>query len=131
IDYKDQELGPALIFEHPPNALRLDHFLSKHGTALSQEERLTLLAQLADAVRYAHEKRLVHRALSPQSVLVLEPASPRRRLQIFNWQVGARESGTTTGGKDVTATSHLEQLVEDEATIYLAPEALSTPGEKG
>ena len=130
IDYKDQELGSALIFEHHPNALRLDHFLRQHGAALSQEERLTLLRQLAEAVRYAHEKRLVHRALSPQSVLVLEPTGPRRRLQIFNWQVGVRESGTT-GGKDVTATSHLEQLVEDETTLYLAPEALAAPGEKG
>ncbi|WP_291980614.1 BREX system serine/threonine kinase PglW [Luteitalea sp.] len=129
-DYKDQESGPALIFEHHPDALRLDHFLRQHGAALSQEQRLTLLRQLAEAVRYAHEKHLVHRALGPQSVLVLDPASPRRRLQIFNWQVGVRESGTT-GGKSVTATAHLEQLVEDETTIYLAPEALAAPGEKG
>ena len=48
IDYKDQEFGPALIFEHHPNALRLDHFLRQHGAALSQEERLTLLRQLAE-----------------------------------------------------------------------------------
>jgi serine/threonine protein kinase len=129
-DYKDQDVGPALIFEHYPNALRLDHFLRQHGAALSQEERLTLLRQLAEAARYAHEKRLVHRALSPQSVLVLDPTSTRRRLQIFNWQVGTRQSGTT-GGRDVTATSHLEQLVDDETMLYLAPEALAAAGEKG
>lgn len=130
IDYKEQDLGSALIFEHHPDAQRLDHFLSQHGSALSQEDRLTLLRQLAEAVRYAHKKHLVHRALSPQSILVLEPVSPRRRLQIFNWQAGAREAGTT-GGQGVTATSHLEQLVDDETTIYLAPEALATPGETG
>jgi serine/threonine protein kinase len=81
-------------------------------------------------VKYAHDKRLIHRALAPQSVLVLDPDSPNRRLQIFNWQVGARESGTTTG-RSVTATSHLEQLVEEETTIYLAPEALTDPGAAG
>jgi serine/threonine protein kinase len=75
IDYKDLELGGALIFEHHADALRLDHFLLQHAAALSQEERLMLLRQLAEAVRYAHEKHLVHRALGPQSVLVLEPTT--------------------------------------------------------
>lgn len=130
IDYKDQEAGAALIFDQPSDALRFDHFLRQHGPTLSPGDRLTLLRQLVEAVRYAHERRLVHRALSPQSILVLEPASPRRRLQVFNWQVGVRESGTS-GGKSVTATSHLEQLVEDETTLYLAPEALASPGETG
>ena len=130
VDYKDHERGPALIFEHRADALRLDHFLRQHGTRLSIGERVTLLRELAEAVKYAHDKRLVHRALSPQSILVLDPTSPRRRLQIFNWQVGAREGGTT-GGKAVTATSHLEQLVEEETTVYMAPEALGAPGDTG
>ena len=131
IDYKDQELGGGAHLRAPRRRPASRSLPSPaRAPALSQEERLTLLRQLAEAVRYAHEKHLVHRALSPQSVLVLEPTTPRRRLQIFNWQVGARESGTT-GGRDVTATSHLEQLVEDETTLYLAPEALAAPGEKG
>ncbi|MGH9161469.1 MAG: protein kinase domain-containing protein, partial [Vicinamibacteraceae bacterium] len=130
VDYKDNERGPALVFEHQRDALRLDHFLHQHGSRLGIDDRVALLRELVEAVKYAHEKRLVHRALSPLSVLVLEPESPRRRLQIFNWQVGARKSGTTAG-KAVTATSHLEQLVEEEATLYLAPEALAAPGETG
>src|SRR5262249_4901683 len=31
IDYKEQDVGPALIFEHHSDALRLDHFLRQHG----------------------------------------------------------------------------------------------------
>jgi serine/threonine protein kinase len=130
VDYKDHEHGPALVFEHRPDAVRLDHFLAQQGARLSLGDRLGLLRQLAEAVKYAHDKRLIHRALGPQSVLVLNPDSPGRRLQIFNWQVGARESGTTTG-RSVTATSHLEQLVAEETTIYLAPEALTDPGAAG
>jgi hypothetical protein len=30
-DYKDTELGPALIFDHDPKAVRLDHLLRDHG----------------------------------------------------------------------------------------------------
>lgn len=130
VDYKDHERGPALIFEHRRDAVRLDHFLAQQGTRLSLGDRLGLLRQLAEAVKYAHDKRLIHRALGPQSVLVLDPDSPGRRLQIFNWQAGARESGTTAG-RSVTATSHLEQLVDEETTIYLAPETLTDPGASG
>jgi hypothetical protein len=34
-DYKDTELGPALIFDHDPKAVRLDHLLRDHGTRIS------------------------------------------------------------------------------------------------
>ncbi len=33
-DYKDTELGPALIFDHDPKAIRLDHLVRDHGARL-------------------------------------------------------------------------------------------------
>ena len=121
-DYKEHEAGPALLFEHDPTAVRLDQFLVERGAQLSVDERLDLLRQIAEAVRYAHEKKLVHRALSPRSILVLA-ATARPRVVLFNWQTAARDlgsaGGTSTGR---TFTEHLGQLVEDAATVYMAPE---------
>ena len=75
IDYIESELGPALIFDHDTDAIRLDHYLERYRTKLSVDTRMHLMRQIADAVRYAHSKKIVHRALSPQSILVYNPGS--------------------------------------------------------
>lgn len=38
--FTEHELGPALIFEHDPTAMRLDHFLAQHHEQLTVEHRL-------------------------------------------------------------------------------------------
>ncbi|MFN9641845.1 MAG: NERD domain-containing protein, partial [Pirellula sp.] len=68
--FTEHELGPALIFEHDPTAMRLDHFLTQHHDQLTIDHRLDLLRQISEVVRFAHDKRVVHRSLSPQSILV-------------------------------------------------------------
>jgi serine/threonine protein kinase len=95
-DYTEHELGPAIVFRHDPDSLRLDHFLAQYGARLSVDDRLSITRQVAEALRYAHEKRVVHRALSPQSILVANPESNARTIKIFNWQTGQRLAGTTT-----------------------------------
>jgi serine/threonine protein kinase len=133
LDYTEHELGPALIFRHDPEAVRLDHFMAQNGARLGVGDRLSLTRQIAEALKYAHEKRVVHRALSPQSILVGRPESPERSIQIFNWQAGLRLAGTTSskGLPLVTPTLHPEQLIEDAATVYMAPEAITEPGSLG
>jgi serine/threonine protein kinase len=123
--FTEHVLGPALIFEHDPLAIRLDHFLAQRKDKLGVDVRLDLLRQLADVLRFAHDKKVVHRALSPYSILVTDPDGSRPRIKVFNWQVGSRQ-GNTTGGvsRAVTATSHIDRLVEDASTAYMAPEAL-------
>ncbi len=108
--------------------MRLDHYLTLNGESLSIDLRLNLLRQIAETLRYAHEKRLVHRSLSPQSILIIDADGDSPKIKIFNWQVGFRKSGSST--RDVsrpTPTSHLEQLIEDAAMVYLAPEAINDP----
>lgn len=134
IHYTESEHGPALVFEASPDAPRLDHFLVRHHKDLGVDARLALLRALADALRYAHERRLYHRALSPASVLVVEPDVRRPRIQVFNWQTALREIATASGSSvpSPTGTSHIEQLIEPLASLYMAPEALSArdvPGE--
>ena len=63
------EQGPALVFEHDPDAERLDHFLERRkGDGPDLATRLDMLRQLAETLKYAHERRLYHRALSPRKV---------------------------------------------------------------
>ncbi len=118
--FTEHELGPALIFRHDPTAVRLDHFLSQYASRLSVDMRLSLLRQISEALSYAHEKRIVHRALSPQSILITEPDSSSPKTQIFNWQIAYKNSSfSTKEGSRLTATSHPEQLVEDASRGYI------------
>ena len=120
LDYKDHELGPALLFRYTdPNAERLDHYLARKGNQLSTDERLNLLRQIADAIRYAHRKRVIHRALGPQSILVTEADTKTPLLQLYNWQVGIQQAKGTT-----TQLTKVEDLVEAQSLVYMSPEAL-------
>lgn len=124
--YTEHEVGPALIFEHDPLSMRLDHFLAQRHDKLNVTTRLDLMRQIAEVIRFAHDKKVVHRALSPQSILVVDASSDRPRVKVFNWQVGYREGSTSSGvSRNVSATSHVDQLVENASTAYMAPEAFS------
>lgn len=131
--FTEHELGPALVFEHDPFSVRLDHYLAQQKDSLGVDVRLDLLRQIAEVIRFAHDKKVVHRALCPQSILVTHAERERPRIKVFNWQVGYREGSSTTGvSREVSATSHVDRLVEDASTAYMAPEAVtneSTAGE--
>lgn len=124
--FTEHELGPALIFEHDPLSVRLDHYLAQPQDKLSIDTRLDLVRQIAEVIRYAHDKKVIHRALSPQSILVTHTGSERPKIKVFNWQVSSREAGSSAGvSRIITATSHVDRLVEDASTGYMAPESLS------
>ena len=146
-EYKEHEFGPALLFRYlDPQAIRFDHYLATQGHKLTTEHRLKLLRQIADSIRYAHRKRVVHRALSPQSILVMKDEGGRAKheqelssatmllgesrspfddpsklyIQVFNWQVGVRDSATTSG-----RVTNVEDLVESQSLVYMSPEAIT------
>jgi hypothetical protein len=96
LHFEESELGPALVFEHDPAAMRLDQFLAQYLRDLTLEMRLDLLRQLSVGLGYAHGKRLYHQGLTPQNILVRDPASDRPRVQIMNWQVAIRGEGSTS-----------------------------------
>jgi serine/threonine protein kinase len=121
LDYKEHENGPALLFRYlDAGAIRFDHYLATHGQALNTGQRLDMLRQIADAIRYAHRKRVIHRALGPQSILVTNADAPAPKLQVYNWQVGVRETASTSG-----RVTNVEDLVEAQALVYMSPEAIS------
>lgn len=123
-EYKDTELGPALIFDRDPKAVRLDHLIRDHGARLDSGRRLQLVRDIAEVLKFAHSRRLYHRALGPQSVLVRGVESGELSVQLMNWQTAARQSETSTASTvhRTTGTQHVEAYVEDPGLVYLAPE---------
>lgn len=119
--FVEHELGPALIFPYEQKAERLDHYLASHDAQLGLEQRLSLVRQLADVLRYAHTRRVYHRGLAPQSIMVSFRADAPE-LQVMDWQTGM-EKDVTTG------TSHIGELMTKGAKAYMAPEAFHNPTE--
>jgi serine/threonine protein kinase len=124
--YTEHERGPALIYDYLPSSQRLDHYLAERSDRLTVDMRLDLLRQIAEAVAYAHNKRLYHRALSPQNILALDPEATSPRLQVYNWQTAAREpTGSRVTSLGYSTTSHLANYIEEASAVYMAPEALA------
>lgn len=129
VDQVDHEYGPAVVFEHDPESVRLDRWMDEHGAGLTVDQRLALVRQLAETMRYAHSRRLVHRNLNPRSILVRRPDSASPRLVVIDWQTGGRLPGSTSGGS-LGGTIHVEQLADEAARVYQAPE-ISMPEPRG
>jgi len=128
-EYVDHELGPALLYDREPDAVTLDHYLAVRGSQLGIEQRLGIVRQLAEALEYAHQRGVVHRALSARSVLVCDPEAASPRLRVRDWHTAQREAAASsqTAG---TPSGHLEELIDESASLHLAPEApRSRPGE--
>ena len=118
------EAGPALVFQHRRDAQRLDQYLATGGRQLSLEQRVELIRDIAEAVRYAHSRGLVHRALSARAILV-EPGDggdwSRPQPRIGDWQVAAR--GMSAAGTHlVDVTINADRHLDPASSPYLAPE---------
>lgn len=124
-DLKETELGPALIFDHDPKAVRLDHLLRERGKSLTVTQRLQMVRDIAETLKYAHAKRLYHRALGPQSIEVHGLDTGAMQLRLMNWQTASRNVSGSSAPNTVhrtTGTRHVEDYVEDLGLLYLAPE---------
>lgn len=128
--YTESSRGPALVYPYDPDTMRLDLYLSQYFSEIGVDIRLSLIRQIAEAVQFAHGKKVIHRALCPQSILVEQPDTRRPRIKLLNWQAGRRISTTTAGNGAFltqTQTLHPDQLVEDASLLYMAPEVLRYP----
>lgn len=120
VQYRDITGGPAILFEHREQDLRLDDYLASHATELTPEVRLDMVRQLAEAVRYAHDRALYHRAMAARSVYVT-PGKNGPSLRVIDWQTATRDfdtTGHTSIGNDPLTGEH----IDDAAQVYLAPE---------
>ncbi|MFD0923939.1 BREX system serine/threonine kinase PglW [Saccharopolyspora rosea] len=115
--------GPAILFRHRHTDLRLDSYLDVFGEQLSIETRLDLVRQLAEAVQYAHQRSLYHRALSARSVYVsAKNDGSQPVLRIIDWQAAARDFDTTMGTSSLGNSSVTGEHLADSTEVYLAPD---------
>ncbi len=123
----ETESGPALVFRWQDGAQRLDHYLAGLAQPLAADAALDILRQITEAIAYAHRKKVIHRGLSPQAIIVNPgEAGSAPTVQISSWNLGFIDGGTTTATRTRFSTSlHAGQFVEDEATVFFAPEAVA------
>jgi serine/threonine protein kinase len=99
---------PFLVMGYAPNGtLRQRH---PRGSRLSCAQVVSYVQQIAEALQYAHEHKLVHRDVKPENMLIDEDGTIL--LSDFGLVTFARSSGTQTTG-DMRGT-----------VIYMAPEQL-------
>lgn len=138
LDFIGTDTGPALVFAYDDGERPLDSFLAERSANLTMDERMALVRQLGNTLRYAHDRRLVHRSLSPKHVWIrpdsvrpdsarpdaAHPAAPE--LTVRDWYAGQkRRSTSSTAWTALSAgVSDVAKAVVQEDWLYLAPEAL-------
>ncbi|WP_258008524.1 BREX system serine/threonine kinase PglW, partial [Rhodococcus sp. ENV425] len=124
---KDKELGIGLVFLQSKDELRLDLWLADHRTALTLEQQLELIAQIAEIVHYAHRHRVVHRTLNPRAVVVRDRAAGPQP-QVTDWDTaGVLPANAETGVTRLSAgpLSLMAGALSDQARLFAAPEGAS------
>lgn len=123
VQFAEHGGSPAILFRHRHADLRLDSYLDLFGDRLSTEARLELVRQLAEAVQYAHQRSLYHRALSARSIYVsARDDGSQPVLRIIDWQTAARDFDTTTGTSSLGNSSVTGEHLADSSEVYLAPD---------
>ncbi len=98
---------------------RLDDYVRLKELGL--EDRLTLLAEIADAVQHAHHRGVIHRDLKPANILVTESGGPK----VLDFglaraaQVELQSTVQTMAGEVVGTMSYMspEQVVGDMSEL--------------
>jgi serine/threonine protein kinase len=116
----DAPLGPAVLFEAFEDALPLHAFLRQEPN-LTFDERLGLLQQIVEAVAHCHRAAVLHRNLSPASVLVRRGGDGRIQARLHRFQTAAWIDHSSVG------TRHFHQLSQEVDRLYQAPEVLADP----
>ncbi|MGW7002051.1 BREX system serine/threonine kinase PglW [Streptomyces sp. NPDC054933] len=121
VDFRDHQGGPAILFRHRHDDLRLDDYVAANGARLTDQTRRAMVRQLADALRYAHRRSLYHRALSARSIYVAARSDGGQpTLRITDWQSAARDFEATSL-RSLGNSPLGEEHIQDAAEVYLAP----------
>jgi serine/threonine-protein kinase len=85
-------------------------------TGMPRDEVVAIIAEVADALDYAHGRGLLHRDVKPANILISDPASDLRRVLLADFGIARRLD--ETGG--LTATNTTLGTIN-----YAAPEQLT------
>ena len=90
---------------------------------LGTRERLALVAEVCDAVQYAHQKGVIHRDLKPGNILVQESEDGVRRVKVLDFGVARAVDSDPDAPIQTTAHTNIGQLI---GTIpYMSPEQIT------
>lgn len=111
-EYNDQ-LWITMDYVAGTDAARLlrDH----HRYGMPVDDALKIVTAIADALDYAHQRKLLHRDVKPANILISEPGSADRRIVLADFGI-ARDTDEISG---LTATNVAIGTVD-----YAAPEQL-------
>jgi len=127
----ESDIGPALIYDYYPEAQRLNQRIEGASVPLGIGQRLDLVRQVAEALAYAHQRGIYHRALSPWTVEIVEPEQSEGRLtaRIRDWQSG---SSNRQSQSDTRMTLHIGQMAgvidSPQSAVYAPPEVIAGHG---
>ncbi len=109
LDFGVDNSTPFLVMEYAPNGtLRQRH---PHGTRLSLTTVVSYTKQIATALQYAHDQRLIHRDVKPENMLLGR-----------NYEVLLSDFGIAT----ISQTSRSVPTLDVSGTIsYMAPEQIN------
>ena len=118
---EDQRGEPGLVYEDEPGFVALDLL----PESLTNEQQLTTLQAVANALDYAHRNGVAHRGLHPGTVKVqLTDAEPSVRLA--DWSSAARvHQGSTAMGTNLGTPA---SYAPDGAELFEAPEGRWSSG---
>jgi serine/threonine protein kinase len=116
----DAPLGPAVLFEAFEDAVPLHAFLRQEPD-LTFDERLGILQHIVEAVAHCHRYGVLHRNLSPASVLVRRSSEQRLQVRLHRFQTASWIEHSSVG------TRHFHELAQDLDRLYQAPEVLADP----
>ncbi|MGV0811386.1 serine/threonine-protein kinase [Mycolicibacterium boenickei] len=91
------------------------HIREQHPTGMPLREAVEIIAAIAEALDYAHERSLLHRDVKPANILLTGPETARRRILLSDFGV-ARHADDISG---LTATN-----MAVGSMAYSAPEQL-------
>jgi serine/threonine protein kinase len=116
----DAPLGPAVLFEAFEDSLPLHPFIRQEPN-LTFDDRLGILQQIVEAVAHCHRSGVLHRNLSPASVLVRRGTDRRIHVRLHRFQTAAWIEHSSVG------TRHFHELSQAVDRLYQAPEVLADP----
>lgn len=126
--YVDSTVGPALVFDYNEQDVPLDTYLDQHAATLSLDDRVALVRRIAEVLKAAHSRRVMHRALSPQRVTV-RATKKGLSVAVRDWFAGQRISEGSALSRTMHGTTDIPEAIAEAQWGYLAPEVVRYQGE--
>jgi serine/threonine protein kinase len=109
LDFGVQDGIPFLVMDYAPKGTFRQRFLNKHGRPLPAAPLFPYIKQIATALQYAHDKKLIHRDVKPENMLL----GPNDEVLLSDFGFALIQSSTSRSSTEAAGTA-----------AYMAPEQL-------